>query len=136
MSCENEIRELLNGRVAALERRDAHAANLALDRDLVAFEVAGPLQIRAAQATDDALTQTWLDSFGVGPTVTMEELIIHANETIAFCHSLNRLQGKRVDGQSIDLKMRIDAGLAQTPWPMEDRSQSHVIPARDVKLVR
>jgi len=111
MTDMDEIRKLLNSRIDALRRRDAASANEILDRGVVAFEVAGPLQIRAAQATDTALTQAWLDSFDEGPRVTMDELAIHAEGSVAFCHSLNRLQGRRTDGQEIDVTMRSTLGL-------------------------
>jgi len=111
MTETDEIRTLLNMRIDALQRRDAATANKALDPNVVAFEVAGPLQIPPAQATDSALTQAWLDTFDQGPTVTMEELSIHADGTVAFCHSLNRLQGTRIDGQPIDITMRSTLGL-------------------------
>lgn len=111
MSNADEIRSVINRRIDALQRRDAVAANDDLDQELVAFEVAGPLRLPSVQATDAALAQTWLDSFAEGPSITMEELTIHADGEVAFCHSLNRLQGKRVDGQSVDVTMRSTLGL-------------------------
>lgn len=111
MSDTDEIREVITRRLEALRRRDAAAANAALDRGLVAFEVAGPLQLPSAQAIDDSLTQAWLDSFEEGPTVTPEQLTICADSSVAFCHSLNRLQGRKVDGQSVDVTMRSTLGL-------------------------
>jgi ketosteroid isomerase-like protein len=106
-----EIRALLNKRIDALQRRDAAAANSALDSHVVAFELAGPLQVPPAQATDSAATQAWLDGFDAGPTVTMEELAIYADGSLALCHSLNRLEGRRVDGQGIDVVMRSTLGF-------------------------
>lgn len=111
MSDTDEIRTLLNLRIEALRRRDAASANAPLDSRIVAFEVAGPLQIPSRQATDNALTQAWLDSFDEGPKVTMEELSIYADGVVAFCHSLNRLQGQRSDGQEVDVTMRSTLGL-------------------------
>jgi ketosteroid isomerase-like protein len=43
--------------------------------------------------------------------VTMEELAIQADGSVAFCHSLNRLQGTRTDGQEVDVTMRSTLGL-------------------------
>lgn len=111
MSDEDAIRALLERRTEALARRDAAAANAMLDRRMVAFEVAGPLQVPAADATDNALTQAWLDSFEEGPSVLLEELSIHEDGTVAFCHSLNRLEGRRTDGQEVDVTMRSTLGL-------------------------
>jgi len=111
MSHADEIKAIIERRIEALRRRDAAAANAALDKELVAFEVAGPLRLPAEQATDAATTQAWLDSFDEGPIVTMEELTICADAEVAFCHSLNRIQGRRVDGQSVDVMMRSTLGL-------------------------
>ena len=110
----DDIRELLEKRIAALRRHDAQGANAALDSAIVAFEVAGPLQLPAAQATDVAATQAWLDSFDDGPFVTMEQLVIHADPTLAFCHSLNRVQGRDIDGRKVDVKLRSTLGLQRT----------------------
>lgn len=111
MSHADEIRAIIDSRIEALGRRNAAAANAALDINLVAFEVAGPLRLPSAQATDPALTLAWLDSFDEGPTITMEDLTICADAEVAFCHSLNRLEGKRVDGQNVDVTMRSTLGF-------------------------
>ena len=113
MSDAEDIRSLLDRRLAAIQQRDAINVNAALDSDVVTFEVAGPLQITSAQATDVALTQAWLESFAEGPIVTMDELKICADGTVAFCHSLNRLQGRRADGQEVDVTMRSTLGLCK-----------------------
>jgi ketosteroid isomerase-like protein len=114
MDDTGEIERLIEARIAALERKDGAAANAVLDKDLVAFELAGPLQLPSALATDNGLTQEWLDSFDSGPRVIIEELSIHAGGDVAFCHSLNRLQGKRNDGTEIDLTMRSTLGFKRT----------------------
>lgn len=111
MSDEEEIRSLLENRTEALRQHDAAGANVMLDSRIVAFEVAGPLQVPAAQATDNALTQAWLDSFEDGPEVVLEELSIQADGAVAFCHSLNRLKGRRTDGQQVELTLRSTLGL-------------------------
>jgi ketosteroid isomerase-like protein len=113
MSETETILALLSDRIDALQRRDAAAANAALDPHLVAFEVAGPLQVPSAQSTDNALTQAWLDSFEEGPTIIVEELKIFVDAKVAFCHSLNRFRGTQAGGQSIDVAMRSTIGLCK-----------------------
>jgi ketosteroid isomerase-like protein len=113
MSNTEEIRALLTERVAALGRRDATAANAILDDDLVAFEVSGSLQVSSAQARGVASTQLWLDSFEEGPNISMEELTIVDGGTAAFCHSINHLQGRRHDGQAVDVRMRSSLGFCK-----------------------
>ena len=106
-----EIEKLLETRIAALERKDGASANALLDPNIIAFEVAGELQVPSAEATNNALTQAWLDTFEEGPQITLQELVIHQEGNVAFCHSLNRLQGKRSDGKAIELEMRSTLGL-------------------------
>lgn len=114
MDAVEEIRELLRKRIEALRVHDAKAANAALDKCVVAFEVAGPLQLPAQQATDAAATQTWLDSFDEGPFVSVNELTIYADAGVGYCHSLNRLYGRGNDRRAIDLTMRSTLGLRKT----------------------
>lgn len=111
MSAAIEIRNLVHERVEALRIHDAAFANAALDAAIVAFEVAGPLQLPAEQAADPSATQVWLDSFEEGPFVTMQELTIHADDQVGFCHSLNRLRGRKKDGQDVDVTMRCTLGF-------------------------
>ena len=81
--------------------------------DLVAFELAGPLQVPAAQASDAAVMQAWLDSWA-GPVETeIRDLRIHVSGDVAFCHSLNRLRGTRRGGGVTDFWMRSTLGLCK-----------------------
>jgi len=110
MDSEAEIRKLLARRMQSLEQGNAAEANAVLDSQLVAFEVAGPLQITGLEATDSRATQMWLDSFDEGPFVTMDELAVFVDGDTAFCHSLNNLRGLR-NGQKLDLTLRSTLGL-------------------------
>lgn len=111
MSDTDEIRTLIEMRVEALQRRDAEAANACLASHIVAFEVAGPLQLPSAQAIDNAQTQAWLDSFEEGPTISLDELAIYADGAVGFCHCLNRVRGQRARGHEVDVTMRSTLGL-------------------------
>lgn len=114
MSATEQIRELLDKRIEAIRLHDATAANAALDPSIVAYEVAGPLQVPAQQATDSTATQVWLDSFEEGPFVEMDHLSIHADGAVAYCYSLNRLRGRASGGREIDVTMRVTLGLRRT----------------------
>lgn len=54
MDDEHLIRGVMEKRIAAMAAADAPAAMAVLAPDLVVFELAGPLRISAAQATDVA----------------------------------------------------------------------------------
>lgn len=111
MDDEHLIRDVMEKRVAAIAARDAPAAMAVLAPDLVVFELAGPLRISAAQATDVEAMQAWLDSWD-GPIETeVSSLEIHVSGDVAFCHSLNRLRATRWGGQAVDFWMRSTLGL-------------------------
>lgn len=92
---EVAVRAVLAERINAIRSKDAKRANAVLAKDLVAFELVPPLGIAGAAARDDAQLQAWLDSWE-GPVDTeVAELVVHVAEDVAFCHSLNRLRGRR-----------------------------------------
>jgi ketosteroid isomerase-like protein len=111
MSETEAIRSVIEARIRAIAAKDAEGAVAMLDPQIVAFEVAGPPQIPAEQARDVAATQAWLDSFDGAPGVELQELTIHVDGDVGFCHSLNRLTGRMADGRNIDLVMRSTLGL-------------------------
>jgi len=106
---EAAIRALIEARVAALRAKDGGAAVAVLADDLVAFELAAPLV--AANATDAAAAQAWLDGFD-GPVETeVRDLVVHVAGDVAFSHSLNRLRATRRDGREVDFWMRSTLGF-------------------------
>lgn len=111
MDDEAEIRALIETRIAAMTAGDGEAAVAMLAPELTAFELAGPLAVPAAQATDAGAAQAWLDSWDGPPRTEIRDLRIHACGDVAFCHSLNRLHGRRKDGKAVDFWMRSTLGL-------------------------
>jgi ketosteroid isomerase-like protein len=109
---EAAIRTLIDERVAALRDHDGARAVAVLADDLVAFELAPPLV--AQRATDADAAQAWLDGFE-GPVETeISDLRIHADGTVAFSHSLNRLRATRKGGGRVDFWMRSTLGLRKS----------------------
>jgi ketosteroid isomerase-like protein len=110
---EAAIRALIEARVDALRRKDGAAAVAVLAPDLVAFELAPPLEVPRGVATDAAAAQAWLDGFE-GPVETeIRDLVIHVGGDIAYSHSLNRLSATRKDGKAIAFWMRSTLGFAR-----------------------
>jgi PhnB protein len=75
--------------------------------DLVAFDMAPPLQHRrddVAQGLAEWFA-TWEGSIGY----EMRDLAVTTSNDIAFAHGLNRLSGKRTDGQNTDVWLRATA---------------------------
>ena len=114
MDDEAQIKALLEARIAAMAGKDGAAAVAMLDPGLVAFEMAGPLQVPAAQAADAAATQAWLDGFDGPVEVEMRDLRIETGGDVAFCHSLSRLRATGAEGRVVDIWMRSTFGLRRS----------------------
>lgn len=111
MDDEQLIRGAIEARVTAMSAGDARAAVALLAPDLVAFELTGPLRMAAAEATDAAVLQAWLDSWEGSLETEISDLHIHIAGDVAFCHSLNRLRATRRGGGAVDFWMRSTLGF-------------------------
>jgi ketosteroid isomerase-like protein len=131
MNDEEVIRDVIEARLRAMERRDGPAAVAVLAPDLVAFELMGPLQAPATQAVDPSTMQAWLDALD-GPIETeLRGLTIHVSGDVAFCHSLNRLRARRGDGQAVDFWMRSTLGLRKRAGSWQIVHGHTSVPLRD-----
>ena len=99
-----EVLAVIHERIGAMRRKDAAAANNHLAHDIVAFEVAGPLVMPAAQATDTAGFQQWLDTWEWIDVEVRDEAVA-ASGDVAFCHALHRLHGVQ-QGEAIEMWSR------------------------------
>lgn len=111
MNDEDSIRAIIGARVAAMREKDSGTAIAMLAPDLVAFELVGPLQTPAAQATDASGIQSWFDSWDGPIEAEIRDLQVHVCGDLAFCHSLNRMRGTRPGGRTTDFWMRSTLGL-------------------------
>ena len=108
---EMAIRALIEERVAAMRDKDAARAIATLAPDIVAFELAPPLAVGPATARDRAGLEAWFAIWDGPVTVEIRDLAIAVGGDVAWCHSLNRLGGTRIDGRVIDMWMRSTLGL-------------------------
>lgn len=110
-SDEMAIRALIDERVAAMRHKDAARAIATLAPDVVAFELAPPLEIGPEQARDRWGLEAWFAIWDGPVTVEVRDLTIAVGTDLAWCHSLNRLGGTRIDGRVVDIWMRSTLGL-------------------------
>jgi PhnB protein len=106
---EAEIRRRLESWTAALRAKDVEGVLSHYAPDIVAFDLAPPLQHRR-----DAIRKglagwfpTWVGPIGY----EVRELAIILGDEVAFTHSVNRLTGKRTGGESADVWLRATVGL-------------------------
>ena len=104
-SAEQEIRAIIEDRVAAMAAKDAARAMRSMADDVVAFELVPPLALPPGAARDEAAFAAWLSGFET-IAVEVRDLKIEAADTAGFAHSLNHLTGVRAGGAPMDLWLR------------------------------
>ncbi|MDQ3779565.1 MAG: nuclear transport factor 2 family protein [Chloroflexota bacterium] len=68
--------------------------------DVVSFDIVNPLRYRGADAGRDRLEE-WFASFQGPIDYELRDLSIAAGDDVAFCYSLNRVSGTKLDGEKI-----------------------------------
>ena len=107
---EEEIRQLIDNRIAAMRRKDAEAAVSRIADDAVTFELTPPLVQPLGTAADADALAAWLDGFEE-LDVEVRDLAIEAEGTVAFAHALHHLTGTRTGGRNVSLWMRSTLGF-------------------------
>jgi ketosteroid isomerase-like protein len=102
---EAQIRQLLDDRVKAVRAKDVTAVMTAYAPDVVAFDLAPPLEYRGAAANRRSLEE-WFPTFRGPLGYEIRDLAITAGDEVAFSHSLNRISGARTDGTETDVWVR------------------------------
>ena len=105
MSSEDEIRAVIEDRIAAIRDKDAARAMQGIADDVIAFELMPPLSLPAGVARDEAGFAAWLAGYD-RIAVEVRDLHIEADETIGFAFALHHLIGTRIDGTAMDLWLR------------------------------
>ena len=99
---EAQIRALLNEWANALRSKDAAAVMSHYAADLVQFDLAPPLKY----VLDMKTLEKWFSSFQGSIGYEIRDLNITADDNVAFCHSLNRLSGRRTAVDKFDVWLR------------------------------
>ena len=102
---QEEIRAIVEQRIAAIRDKDAAAAIACLSGEVVAFEMVPPLKLPSGAARDEAGLAAWLGGFET-IDVEVRDLHVEADGRVAFAHALHHLTGLRVGGAPVDLWMR------------------------------
>jgi PhnB protein len=110
---EAQIRAVIDGWVKALRAKDVDAVMAHYAPDIVAFDLAPPLQFRGA-ASCRKLLEEWFPTFRGPVDCEIRELDIEAREDIAYCRSLNHVTGQRTDGSATDIWVRATTCLRRT----------------------
>lgn len=100
----DRIAELIEGWTKAIRAKDVEGVMSAYVPEALAFDLAPPLQQRADAYR--AGLEEWFPTFEGPIGYETRNLSIAAGDDVAFGHSLNRITGKRTDGESTDVWVR------------------------------
>ncbi len=105
---ETQIQQLIDGWVKALRAKDIEGVMSHYAPDILLFDIAPPLQYKGT----DAYRKNWEEWFATWEGqigYEIRDLSITVGDGIAFSHSLNRIHGKRTNGEQTDLWVRVTA---------------------------
>lgn len=109
MSSEDELRELIDERVAAVHAKDVDALLRREHPEVVTFDVLPPLNSRGTDAAAEQ-TQAWFDSYSDGPRYDITDLQVHAEDDLGFCSFLYHVTGTLATGTDVDMWVRATLG--------------------------
>jgi uncharacterized protein (TIGR02246 family) len=107
---EERIRETIDAWANAVRAKDVDQAMIHYAPDVVSFDLAPPLEYRGADSIRRSL-EAWFRSFQGPIGYEMTALDIMASGDLAVCRSLNRISGKRTNGEDTDVWVRVTAVL-------------------------
>ncbi len=73
--------------------------------DILAFDLAPPLEYRGADAIRTSF-EAWFATFQGPIRHEIRDLRVTTGDDVAFSHSLNRIGGKKADGEEFDIWVR------------------------------
>jgi uncharacterized protein (TIGR02246 family) len=102
---EQELRELVAERAAAVRARDPAPLAERQHPDLILFNAVPPLLSRGSAAVADR-TQAWFDSYASDIGYEVSELHVTADGELGFCSFLYHVSGTLAAGGEVDMWVR------------------------------
>ena len=116
---EARVRELIADWAAAVRTKDVDRIVAHYAVDVVSFDLAPPLQYVGREALRKGLAE-WFATFQGPIGYDVHDLSITAGSDVAFCRSLNRISGRRTNGDRTDVWVRATIGCRRVgeTWPI------------------
>jgi uncharacterized protein (TIGR02246 family) len=105
---ETQIRQLIYNQIKAVRAKDSNAVMSNCAPDVMSFDVLNPLRYIGSDAVKTR-AEEWFSSFRGTIDYEIRDLSITTGDDVAFSHSLNRVQGTKLDGAAIDMWWRATA---------------------------
>lgn len=110
---EEELRQLVWERVAAVRTKDLAPLAARHAPDVVMFDALPPLSSRGSAAVADK-TQAWFDGYAGDIGYDVRDLHVHADGDVGFCSFLYHVTGTLTSGAEIDMWVRATLGCRRT----------------------
>lgn len=111
MKTEDALHEVFRELGRAHASKDARALLACYAPDALIFDLAPPL---ATRGRDLAATEAWFATWDGPITVDAAEVDINMSADLAWVSALNRMRGRKVDGEVVDVWFRTTMGLRRT----------------------
>ena len=105
MSAEQELRDLVEERVAAVHAKDGATLAARPADDVVTFDVLPPLNAYGSAATREH-TQAWFDGYDGDIGYQVQDLRVDAEGDLGFCSFLYHVTGTLHGGGEVDMWVR------------------------------
>jgi uncharacterized protein (TIGR02246 family) len=97
-AAKQEVRDLIDERVAAVARRDAEALAGQQAGDVLAFNVLPPLRLHGADQVAPQI-EAWFDAYARGPGYEVRDLRVDADGDLGYCAFLYHVTGSLQSGE-------------------------------------
>jgi uncharacterized protein (TIGR02246 family) len=102
---EAQIRELIDRWLKSLRAKDLDGIMSCYAPDILLFDILPPLQYVGTDAYRKNWAK-WFPTFQDSIGYEIRDLSVTTGDKVAFSHSLNRISGKRTDGEESDVRVR------------------------------
>jgi ketosteroid isomerase-like protein len=110
---EAEVRSIIEGWSHAVRTQDGRVLASHLAPGVIIYDLIVPLRYLGSAAVGDRAEQ-WLSTFDGPVHYEVRDLAITAGDDVAFCHSLNHVDGARKDGTRIEMWWRTTVCFQKT----------------------
>ena len=122
---ETSIREIIEGRVAAVRAKDVGGLLTHHAPDVLTFDVLDPLRNAGSDAVRGR-AEKWLSAYDGPVGYEVRDLSVTAGEAVAFCHYLYRVSGTLKAGDEVNMWVRATVcfNKADGEWKIVHEHQS------------
>lgn len=106
---EEELRDLVAERVAAVRGKDLGPLAARQAADVVTFDVLPPLRSHGSAAVNEK-TRSWFDRYASDIGYEVHELQVRASGDVGFCWFVYHVSGTLQTGEEIDMWVRATLG--------------------------